>query len=357
VASSTETLIEELANLTEQNDSLRMSLRASQQNLAQAKLKEREVVKAVLEAAHAAAIAVYGPDPKPKKAPASRASNSGKREYVAVPMTTDWQGTKITPGYNSEIMGTRVGAFIDRVVSHTDEMRLVRPVTRCNLLIGGDMIEGLWNYPTQAWEVEVEPIAQIVIVSDLLARSIETLLENFDHVEVDAEWGNHGRVGSKRDGVPRETNLDRMVFILCRQRLAHYEAAGRLSWIISTEDVIRVEIGNYRALLMHGDEVGRNGYASPVAIRAHADRWASGSYRHDGAAYAFRDIYVGHYHQHMELPLSNGRGAIYWTGSTESENRYAMLSMAATALPTQRLHFVDPEAGWVVQQHKVYLPE
>jgi hypothetical protein len=126
--------------------------------------------------------------------------------------------------------------------------------------------------------------------------------------------------------------------------------SDRLTWQDCPEDIQRVEIGNYRALLIHGDEVGRNGFASPMTLVRHTDRWASGAYSWD-----FRDVYIGHYHTHAEWAMANGHGAVYQTGSIESDNRYARDTMAASAVPSQRIHFIDPVEGRVTSQYKVYV--
>jgi hypothetical protein len=337
-------------------EELRAALRRVQRAHSKSRAKEKEVVGAVLTAARDAALSVYGPRPKLSPRPA-RDRRKGRAENVALLDTGDWQGTKITPSYGTAKMRERVRFFTERCVNFSEETRLVRPVRRAAVLFGGDMIEGLWNFPTQAFEVEEEPIAQVVIVAEEMVTMIETLLAEFEEVDVFAEWGNHGRVGSKRDAVPKHTNLDRMAFIMAEQRLRPYVTAGRLRWHMGIEDVVQVEIGNYRALNIHGDEFGRNGFASPMTIKMHADRWRSGAYRPGGKPWVFRDLYVHHYHVHMELPMSNGEGSVFWTGSTESENRYAMIGMASSAIPSQRLHMIDPEAGLVVGQTKVYLPE
>ncbi len=99
-----------------------------------------------------------------------------------------------------------------------------------------------------------------------------------------------------------------------------------------------------------GDEVGRNGFASPMAIVQHANRWRSGAY-----PWEFRDVYIGHYHTHAEWPMANGQGSVYQTGSTESDNRYAGVMLAASATPSQRLHFVDPDKGRVTAAYKIWL--
>jgi hypothetical protein len=87
-----------------------------------------------------------------------------------------------------------------------------------------------------------------------------------------------------------------------------------------------------------------------MTIVQHAAKWKSGAY-----PWAFRDLYVGHYHTHNEWALPDGLGSVYQTGSTESDNRYARDTMASSAVPSQRLHFIDPEAGRVVSVHKVWV--
>jgi hypothetical protein len=214
-------------------------------------------------------------------------------------------------------------------------------------MFGGDMVEGLFNFPTQAFEVDATLFEQYVNVSRLCVDVVRFALENYEKVTVVAEWGNHGRIGSKRDNVPRSDNFDRMCYELARQLL---QGEKRLIWQECPEDIQRVQIGNYKALLIHGDEVGRNGFASPGAIVQHANKWRSGSYPWD-----FRDVYIGHYHTHAEWAMANGQGSVYQTGSTESDNRYAGVMLAASATPSQRLHFVDPERGRVTAAYKIWL--
>ena len=216
-------------------------------------------------------------------------------------------------------------------------------------MMGGDMVEGLFNFPTQPFEVDATLFKQFVTVAKLIEETVLEMLNNYEHVTVVAEWGNHGRLGSKRDAIPKADNLDRMTYELARQRLEH---EPRLTWGDCEEDIQRVEIGNYRALLMHGDEVGRAGFASPAAWQAAGNRWKAGAYDWD-----FRDIYLGHYHKVASENMSDGISAIYWTGSTESGNRYARDSMAASGVPSQRLHFVDPEKGRITAQYVIWLDD
>ena len=326
---------------------LRAALIRTQRALGKAKAKEEAVVEAVYSGAHDARIALGRPAVA-VKAPAK--DRRMKAEHVAHWCLGDWQGTKVTTSYNTAIMRQRLKLYVEKANGFTEEHRKARPIRRCLVTFGGDQLEGLWNYATQPWEVEYEPIEQVVIVADLMVEVVRAALTTHEHVDVVAEWGNHGRIGSKRDATPKSTNLDRMAYILASRELSADLAAGRLTFSITDEDIQRIEIGNYRALLIHGDEIGRTGYASTNTILAHVNKWKAGSY-----AWAFRDVYGHHYHTHGEWPLPDGAGTYFQTGSTESDNRYALVGMASSSQPSQRLGFIDPEKGVVVVPMKIWL--
>lgn len=321
---------------------LRAALMRLQKQLLKAKTKTDDLVAATHQAAYDAML-TYGPI-APVKEPAK---DKRTKTEVALWHMTDWQGAKVTTTYNSQVMRKRVMEFAEKAVRITDIQRADHPVKECYILFGGDMVEGLFNFPTQAHEIDATIFEQYVTVSRLCVDVVRYALAHYEKVTVVAEWGNHGRIGSKRDGVPRSDNFDRMCYELARQLL---KGEKRLTWNDSPEDIQRVEIGNYRALLIHGDEVGRNGFASSNQIVNHVNRWRSGAYGWD-----FRDVYVGHYHTHNEWAMANGQGSVYQTGSTESDNRYAGVHMAASATPSQRLHFVDPQKGRTTAGYKVWL--
>ncbi len=303
-----------------------------------------DLVNAVYQGAHDATLLVKSDPIIPPKA-----DKRTKAPEVALWHMTDWQGAKETTSYNSEVMKERVMRFAEKAIRITEVQRADHPVRDAVLMFGGDMVEGLWNFPTQAHEVDQTLFGQFVTVAKLIEDVVRLALSSYENVTVVAEWGNHGRLGSKRDAIPKADNLDRMTYELARQCLKDEK---RLTWRDCPEDIQRVEIGNYRALLMHGDEVGRTGFASPAAWQAAGNRWKAGAYGWD-----FSDIYLGHYHKTAQENLATGDGFIYWTGSTESDNRYARDSMAASGVPSQRLHFVDPERGRTTAQYVVWVDE
>jgi hypothetical protein len=322
---------------------LRNVIMRLQKQLLKAKTKTDDLVEATHQAAYDAML-TYGPIQE-TKAP-EKDLRKGKPE-VALWHMTDWQGAKRTTSYNSKVMRKRVMQFAERAIRITEIQRADHPVKDCTIMFGGDMVEGLFNFPTQAFEIDATLFEQYVTVSRLCVDVVKYALANYEKVTVIPEWGNHGRIGSKRDNVPRSDNFDRMCYELARQLLQNEK---RLTWQECPEDWQKVEIGNYAAVLIHGDEIGRNGYASPAAIVQHMNRWRSGA-----LPFAFRDVYVGHYHTHAEWPMANGQGAVYQTGSTESDNRYAGVMLAASATPSQRLHFIDPIKGRVTAGYKIWL--
>jgi hypothetical protein len=328
--------------LDQQVEDLRRALENTQRQLAKQKARTDELVAATQTAAREAVLATGG-----VKLPARRTRSKKRGAEVALWHLTDWQGAKVTPSYNSQVMRDRVLRFCDKAARLAEIQRADHPVDDLVVMLGGDMIEGLFNFPTQPYEIDATLFGQYVTVSRLLTEVVQFALSEFSTVKVIGEWGNHGRLGSKRDAVPRSDNADRMTYELARSLV---NTDPRVTWEDCPEDIQRVEIGNYRALLIHGDEVGRNGFASPSTIVQHVNRWRSGAY-----AWEFRDVFIGHYHTHAEWAMANGEGAVYQTGSTESENRYAGVMLAASAIPSQRVHFVDPVAGRTTAQFKVWV--
>jgi hypothetical protein len=328
-------------------EQLRSALGRSEAALKKAKARSENLVEATLRGAHDAMLAL-GPLPK-VPAPKLVGSPSAKHE-VALWHLTDWQGSKTTTTYNSQVMRERVLHYCDVAAKLTRMQRSHHPVEKCVIMFGGDMGEGLFQFPQQVFEIDATLFQQYAQIARLEVEVVRRALAIYSEVEVVAEWGNHGRIGNKRANVPLADNFDRMGYEFARTLISESEDAPRVKWEDCPEDIQHVEIGAYRALLIHGDEVGRNGFASRNTIVNHIGRWQSGA--HD---WEFRDAYYGHYHNHSEDALPNGYGTVFGTGSPESDSRYASVSVAAGSRPSQRLHFIDPVKGRVTAQYRVWL--
>jgi hypothetical protein len=280
--------------------------------------------------------------------PVPPADKRRRKPEVALLHLTDWQYGKRTTNFNREVARARVLEFMTKARRITEIQRADHPIDDCVIAFGGDMLEGVcWNFPTQPHEIDGTLFEQKFGAARLMIEVVRLALATFRYVTVVSEYGNHGRMGSKRDALPRADNLDRFAYQYSADMLGDEK---RLTWRDGPEDIQRIEIGAYRAILIHGDEVGRAGFASPSTMVQHVAKWQSGAY-----PWTFRDALVGHYHNHAEFSLPNGKGSVYYTGSIESENRYARDTMAAAAIPSQRLMFIDPEEGRVTSVWKVWL--
>lgn len=322
---------------------LKNALREANAKVAKLRVNSERVADAALEGAKAAVLQ----QARPKVAPFKSKPGGKNKPEVALWHLTDWQGAKKTVSYNSTVMRDRAHRFVDRAFSITDIQRADHPIKEARIMLGGDMIEGMFNFPTQPFEIDATLFDQFVNVATLLDEVVRRAAAHYDKVEVHAEWGNHGRLGNKHAVIPRSDNADRMTYKLAETMGSDLT---NVKWHITDQDIQQVEIGNYRALLIHGDEVGRGGFSSPMTLVRHANMWRSGAW-----PWEFRDVYIGHYHTHNEWAMANGEGHVYQSGSLESDNRYAREGMASTAIPSQRLHFIDPRKGRVTAQYQIYV--
>ena len=221
-------------------------------------------------------------------------------------------------------------------------------------MLGGDIVENTTIFPSQPYEVDSDIMEQFIVASRILIDIVRTLLANFETVTVVCEPGNHGRMG-KLGELPKDVNWDKLTYMFAGQAL---KGEKRLTWQMSKEDIQRVTIGNYKALLIHGDEI-RWGTASTIV--RFADRWKSGAYKFFDEVdsitkgFDFRDLYIGHFHQHQSWNMANGEGSVFMSAAVESGNRYARDLLASNGEPSQRLHFVDPDKGRVTSEYRLWL--
>ena len=336
----------EFHEITEAED-LREQLSRLHVQLRKAKNRNEALVEATIQGAHDAIMALGPIPPVPEPKPTGKG-----RPEVAIWHLTDWQGSKVTTSYNTKVMQKRIRLYCDKAIRLTEIQRADHPVNECVILFGGDLIEGLFNYPSQPFEIDASLFDQFTASAALAADVVRRALATYPKVRVIGEWGNHGRVGSKRAAVPRADNVDRMVYRLARAILSDPETEQlhpRLTWTDSEEDIHHFTIGNYPALLIHGDEIGRNGASSINTLVKYVTQLKAGAYEKP-----ILDVYAGHLHSHRDIELPDG-GCYYQTGSPETDNRYARDSMAATSTPSQRLHFVNPRRGRVTAQYRVDL--
>lgn len=323
-----------------ENAELREALRRAQRKLAKATEREADLVQAVYDAAKDAALAVGTPKPVARPGRDRRRSPE-----VALLHLTDVHVGNITPSFNPDVCEERVRTIAAKTSRIAEIQRADHPVRRCVVMLGGDLVEGVSIFPGQAYEVTSGLFEQAFRCVSILEAAILHLLDSFESVEVHEVWGNHGRLGRKGD-MPREDNIDRMVGALLRDRL---KGQPRLEWGDDSPAWHRVvEVGNYRALLIHGDSIRGYSGTPAFAIAKRFTAWAA------GVLEPWTDGYMGHYHQEMTIPIASGR-RVFMTPSLVSDSSYATEFMGANAPPGARLHFIDPENARVTGSYVLHL--
>jgi len=303
------------------------------------------VWEAVTEAVNAQTI-------KPVKPPTLRGRKGDGPNEVAVAMLSDLQTGKITPDYNTIVCRDRVMKYADKIIEITRVQRADHPVNEIVVAMLGDMVEGVDIFPGQQWLIDSTLYDQIfnttpVILVDFLRK----LLSYFDSVRVEAVQGNHGRIGRKGTFGP-EDNSDRMVYRVAKLMLRD---EPRITFNMSDPKGERawyqiMHIGEYKAMLIHGDQIkGSMGYPwYGIGKKVHS--WGSGGLGPDSD---FTDLFLGHWHQLARIPLNHR--TVWQNGSTESYNTFAQETLAAQSEPMQWLLFVRPDRGVVTAEYGVRL--
>lgn len=327
--------IEDDLNAEQRIAELEEAGRRLQRALAKSKAKTSELVEAVYRAAHDAAL-VAGV-PKPVEAPKRDKRKGGE---VALLHLTDTHVGAVTSSFNTDVARRRIQTTINKTVELTNIQRADHPVNECVVMLGGDLIEQTAQFPNQAWGVDSTTFDQMFSAAAFISDGLLTLLQNFDTVRVYSVPGNHGRVGKGKGRASVEyesaTNWDSIATRIMQEQMVNQD---RLSWFAGDWYQI-VEIGDYRALLHHGDTIRGFGGNIPAygILRKHLS-WSA------GVMPEFTDAYLGHFHIAMTLPLTNGRGRVFVTPSLVSDSTYAKEWVASTSVPAQRLHFVHPKRG------------
>ncbi len=265
-----------------------------------------------------------------------------------VALLSDTQTGKITPDYNSMVCLDRVRDYAEKII----EIGRRTGTTRCAVPMLGDMVEGVDIFPGQQWLIDTTLYRQVFDTTPvILVEFLRKLLTWFEHVEVHAVQGNHGRLGRKGQFGP-EDNADKMVYRIVKLMMRD---EPRLTFDMADPEGERawykiMELGAYRALLIHGDQI-RGSMGFPwYGLGKKVHSWASGGLP---GGDTFQDVMMGHYHQMAAVPLNHR--TVWANGSTESNNTFAAETLAAQSTPGQWVLTVDPLGGVVESAHPVRL--
>ena len=112
--------------------------------------------------------------------------------------------------YNEEIFRTRINRLCEQTLKLLDNnISKGVPISDVVLLLNGDLCNGENIYLTQAFEQEIAPPRQVMLVVDVITKLITSFLKRNLSVKVFGIRGNHGRTGKDTQV---ESNWDIMVY-------------------------------------------------------------------------------------------------------------------------------------------------
>ena len=184
--------------------------------------------------------------------------DSGSQQEVPVLMVSDLQIGKSTPSFNSEVARHRMREYATKA-SNAIQGRQKQDIciTRIHIWLLGDIVEGEDIFPGQAHEIHESLMEQITDAVTMLTEFVQEIHRIFTaKIHITGVVGNHGRLGRKGQ-YSQASNADKIVYRMLQLSLGN---TSRISYKLPAPadkgwHVVDV-IGNYRCLLVHGDEFG-----------------------------------------------------------------------------------------------------
>jgi len=150
--------------------------------------------------------------------------------------------------YNEEICKARIDKFCSQILKLLDNnIKKGVPITDVVIISTGDNANGENIYRTQAYEQELAPPKQVMLVVEMVTKLIVALLERKLPVRFYGVRGNHGRTSKDSDVT---SNWDIMIYEILKL-WAHMIKDPKLSVEYSETDYMTLEIRGHNYLIRH----------------------------------------------------------------------------------------------------------
>jgi hypothetical protein len=278
--------------------------------------------------------------------------------HVAVAHVTDTQLGKRTASYDAAIASKRLHKYAAKVVEFANITRSFAKCDELHVYLGGDMVEGEYgNYPSQPYDVESSVIRQAMRDGpDIFEGIVYYWLKHFKKIHILGVPGNHGRGASFKQTRNTETNWDRVFYWVLHDRIRGSDLNPRKD--LRARVTFDVPEGNrfwamdrifgWGNLIVHGDQIQGWAGIPYYGVQKKSHGWA------DSMPKDWDHLFFGHFHQHACGTINYRRW--FCTGSTESDNNYALEALASAGPPSQRLMFFTERHG-ITSDHQIYLEE
>jgi predicted phosphodiesterase len=228
--------------------------------------------------------------------------------------------------YNEEVFRSRINRLCEQTLKLLDHnISKGVPIRDVVILLTGDLANGEGIYLTQAFEQEIAPPAQVMLVIDVLTKLITALLKRNLSVQVYGVRGNHGRTGKDTDVA---SNWDLMIYEILDFWSKLVLKSPKLQIKFAETEHMIFEIRGHKFMIRHiAPEQGD----SPSG-RVKFNEWAR--------TYGVEGIVYGHFHHAGIFDCDNIR--IFRGGSTVGGDSLSD-SMAKHSEPIQLIFGVNEQ--------------
>jgi predicted phosphodiesterase len=226
--------------------------------------------------------------------------------------------------YNEEIFRNRINRLCEQTLKLLDNnISKGVPIRDVVILLTGDLANGEGIYATQAYEQEIAPPAQVMLVVDVLTKLITSLLKRNLPVRVFGIRGNHGRTGKDTDIA---SNWDLMIYEILDFWAKLVLKNPKLQIKFAETEYLTFDIRGHKFMIRH---IAPEQVDSPAG-RVKINEWAR---QHNVEA-----ICYGHYHHAGIFDCDNVR--VFRGGSTVGGDSLSD-SMAKHSEPIQLVFGVN----------------
>jgi hypothetical protein len=184
--------------------------------------------------------------------------------------------------YNEEIFRSRINRLCEQTLKLLDKnISKGVPIKDVVIISTGDLANGEGIYATQAFEQEIAPPKQVMLVIDVITKLMVSLLKRKLPVYFYGVRGNHGRTGKDTDVA---SNWDLMIYMILDFWSKTVLKNPKLQIKYTEAEQFRIEIREHGYLIRH---IAPEQVDSPAG-RVKINEWAR-QYNVEGIVY-------GHYH-------------------------------------------------------------
>lgn len=239
--------------------------------------------------------------------------DSLKKKKYAVLCFSDWHcGLKVDNQFNYydiETMTDRAMTIRDKAIKYCQ----MHNVTNLVVELNGDMVDGLIHTSSRV-EQEEGVINQVVVVTDIIAKLVNSMKPYFEEIKIVTTLGNHGRLTpNKHDSVTKE-NFEMLIPIMLRDKLKDVKVIDPKGL-----DFVKYEIDGKTIIVSHGQN---DRLASVIANFTNLFKEVP------------NEIHLGHTHGYKDINDCNVIVSV--NGSLVGSDEYSLTLRKVTA-PSQNL--------------------